>query len=205
MPVKHENVHEEQDIVCIITIDSAVCCVCHNGEEKDVFVVACKCSGTMKYHEDCIKKSIIQRKTVNCPNCKTDYYGAFANNLKDFATGYVVNLRRLQENSHPESNTNENTVGYVPNLWVHTPYTDTAIARLINNRSHRSEHPPDRLRADRDVNDIRADIRGFLLSDSFKVSSQIIILLLIMGIFIFVLATFVETKRTSEHCVKYEN
>ncbi len=83
---KNNTPHEKQ----------VVCCVCHNGDEKEGFVVACKCSGSMKYHEDCIKKSIIQRKTVKCPNCGTDYYGAFVNNLKDFTTGYVVNLYKFE-------------------------------------------------------------------------------------------------------------
>ncbi len=104
---KNKNAPEEQ----------AVCCVCHNGDEKEDFVVACKCSGSMKYHEDCIKKSIIQRKTIKCPNCETDYYGAFVNNLKDFATGYVVNLRRLQGNPHVDSDTHKNTT-FVPYYYM---------------------------------------------------------------------------------------
>lgn len=70
------------------------CCICLSGKECGAFVKACKCSGTTLYHEECIKEFIVNKKNFTCPNCKSDYNGKFVEDLKAFATGYMLDMRR---------------------------------------------------------------------------------------------------------------
>ncbi len=72
------------------------CCLCLTNKEDEELINPCECKGSMRYHEYCVMKTIIERKSIQCPQCKTYYTGAFIENMVAFAKGYTLMNRREQ-------------------------------------------------------------------------------------------------------------